>query len=266
MARTDAGRRYRIGRADLRDALTWRAVLGSVTVLLLTVGFYTGIGLLRSQGGAEPGAYLQSMAFQLRMMVPIVGVVFGYSAIARRRERHTIRLFLSASYSREDVYVGTLASRVVAASLPAGITASTICGIVLALASPRPMALVVFCLSTLALTGAFTSVAVAAPVVGGTARRALGASLLVFVTSIVLWSPVVSLATLPTEGSGASETISGLVWSLAPTQAYSFLVQAGVPGVDGPGAIVVAASGLSLFGWSFLPAVIGHWWFSRMDI
>lgn len=255
-----------LGRTDLEDAVSWQSVLGATSVLLLIVVLYSAIGYVYEGGDVTTSAYVSSIGNQLRTIVPLVGIFFGYSAISRRREQQTLRLYLSAPLSRHDLFLGVLWSRTIATCLPITVAVVGIDLFAIYWAAPSLLTLLSFSVLTLALAISFASISVAVSALSATSRRALAVLLLLLVFGKTLWTFVALFVGIVSSPLGMIDTVSNIVSVLVPTQAYALLLDATLPAVDSPPTVVTIVAVISLLIWTVLPAVIGLRQFSQTDL
>lgn len=179
-----------VARQDGRAVFGERSVkllLGLLAVVIVLAGY------LYPVLGTEPITTARFGGFAvgwLTTVVPLVGLLLGYNAVAGDRESGAIRLSLSLPHSRRDLLVGTFLSRAglvtatsVAALAVAGVLVVYPFG---ALALPRYLLFV----GLVVLFGAvWTGLGVAVSVAVATRRRALVAAVALFLLFVFVWEP-----------------------------------------------------------------------------
>lgn len=173
-----------------------RSVFGERSVKLLLGLLATPMvfaGYLYPLLGTEPITTARFGGFAvgwLTTVVPLVGLLLGYNAVAGDRESGAIRLSLSLPHSRRDLLVGTFLSRagLVAAT---SVAAMAVAGVLVvypfgALALPQYLLFV----GLVALFGAvWTGLGVAVSVAVTTRRRALVLAVALFFLFVFVWGP-----------------------------------------------------------------------------
>lgn len=190
-----------IAELDWRDTVdqrSTRVLLTLVAGAILLPGYIYPVMVPPGQRAEITTATFTTFAAGwLTTIVPLVGVLLGYSAVVAERESGSLLLSLSLPMSREDVVIGKYVSRT-------GLLATTIAG-AMAIAG----FLVVYPYGTLdllpflgfvvlaVLYGAiWTGIGLAASVTVSTKRRALVLAVTVFFLLVVVWDTVVGAVAL----------------------------------------------------------------------
>lgn len=207
-------------------------------------------------------------------IVPFVGVLLGYNAVASERESGAILLALSLPQSRGDVVLGKLASR---AGLLGGamLTALLVAGalVVYPFGSLALGPFLGFVLATLAFAVIWTGLGVAASLSAATKGRALVVSAGLFFLSVIVWDGIEAATYFGLREAGlVGEEPPGLL-------AFAFAVNPGtvfrrvVDGFIDPGASVGGAWYLSewsalalLVLWAVVPIGLAYRRFSGRDL
>lgn len=271
-ARTDGGTSERAGtgRADAQRATAdgaheagggrrdgnWRRIARQEASLLLDsqsaqhlhlllVGAVLLAAYIYPMVGPEPYTTAHFPGFvlgALTTLVPLVGVLVGYNAVASDRESGALRLSLSLPLSRREVVLGAFVGRfgVLAAYLLAGLVAAGAL-VVYPFGDLELLPFLGFVLATLAFGAIWTGLGVAASLSVATKQRALALAVGLFFLFVVLWDA------LPTTAQFALDAVGLLdgelpepvlfVVDLSPGNAFQRVTAGFVnPGasVDGP--------------------------------
>ncbi|MFC5971968.1 ABC transporter permease subunit [Halomarina salina] len=126
-----------VAKKDVQDAVRSRRLLALVAlfVLFIVVGEYL-IAEVFIPSGQEVTAdnVLGSLIGATVLLVPLIGLVSGYKAIAGERESGSYKLLLTMPHSRRDVVLGKFLGRgaIVATAIVAGFVAGAVGVFVLA--------------------------------------------------------------------------------------------------------------------------------------
>jgi ABC-type transport system involved in multi-copper enzyme maturation permease subunit len=254
----------------VRRTTLGRLLAGLAVGVPLLVGL-VGIGL--SDGTLTAEFFAFSAWLVGGTSLSFVALVTGAVALAGARESGRLRLLLGTPVTKGDVFVGTLASRLIlfTSVVAAGLlviwgTATTLLGTV-----PATVAVSIALYTTLVCL-AYTSIGVTVSAVTATRLRAVAVALVIYGFT-TLWPQIVSTVAVPggpRRGDPTRiETFAHFVGTLSPFGAYSQLatppqaIYAEV--VTGPLLASPTMIGV-LCGWILLPVPLGYWRFAMADV
>ncbi|WP_231190253.1 ABC transporter permease [Haladaptatus sp. DYF46] len=228
-----------IAKKDYREAIRSRVLLGLTLLFALftTVGAYI-VSFIPTLGGPEGAQVEVNLVYGLvapaSILVPIIGLLLGYKAIAGERESGSLNCLLSLPHTRLDVVLGKVVGRtaVVAISIVIGFAAGSI--VVMLLSGPfSPVLYLAFIATTIVLGMTFVCLGVGlSAAVTSTSRAAWGA-FGVFALFQFLWSFIALLIQYALTGSVIPKPPlpeGYLLFSrLNPQSAYSTVLSSFVP-------------------------------------
>ncbi|ACV46919.1 hypothetical protein Hmuk_0788 [Halomicrobium mukohataei DSM 12286] len=263
-----------IARVDLRRARRTKVVRIAAIVLALFASFvFLGAGM--------PGGYLVQMYFGA-ILFPLLGIGLAYRSVAGECQSGNVQYLLSLPNDRLEVLLGKCLSRVGIAVVVV-VTAYTLVGVVLPLASDAPLSALPSYVRFVALTALFVTahagVAVGVSAATRSTGRTLGVMAAYFFLFDFMWvfpdgfSTVMALTrVLEAVGITVSETARAGLWITSPAGAYVHAMDPILPRnfLD---PITVDAWFLSstmatavLLCWTALPPLICYRWFARADL
>ncbi len=182
-----------VGRKDFRDSLRSRW-LWAVTVLFVVIFSVLPVrSLVQPTGPNIPNTdqYAYLMKQVTAALVPITSIVIGYAAVTGERESGTLKLMLSLPHSREDVVLGKVLGRsgVVGVSILIGFF---VAAIILLISGLHFLFVdyILFALLTLLYGLVFVGLSVGISAAAKTGRRAMAASISLYIVFLVLWSTI----------------------------------------------------------------------------
>jgi ABC-2 type transport system permease protein len=292
----------RIARKDFEDVIRswmfWTII--SVSLLLMVI-----VAFGASTNDLDTGGpYLVYMLFNslgAQIVLPVMGLVFGYMAITGERESGSLRVLFGLSHDRRDVLFGKLLSRSAAMVVGALVACVVVAGLVFALFDDPDLGVLgAFVAFTVLLALTFTGIAIGVSSMTGTRARSMGAAIGIYVTFLLMWYPFVAILHYLVEGELAGyappdwylfllainpltayrEAIGGLVgeyfWSIIgwpnivadipqETIAQESLLLADRAGGD-PFYATVWFAALVLLFWFAVPVAVGYWRFENADL
>ena len=183
-----------VARKDFHDAVRSKWLWGMTAVFVgLFVGSAYFIGSNLPNGrSVTSDAFVQTLGqFVITLLVPLVAIVASYSSIVGERESGTIKLLLSLPHSRQDAIAGKTAGRsaVVALSLSVGLVLAL--GVLVVYGVGMELLhYIAFTLLTVLLGVVFVSIAVGVSAATSTNRRAMLATVALYVVFIRFWEQV----------------------------------------------------------------------------
>lgn len=274
-----------VARKDFSDAIRSK-VLWLLTALfvLFTAGFaylFTLVGNVNNlQTGGEftiPGL-IGLMTSPVLLLVPLIGLLLGYKAVAGEVESGTSKILLSLPHRRIDVVVGKLVGRT------GVLTATTLVGFVVAMLvvlvfydSFDFVAYVAFALLTVVLSAIFVSIGIAISSATKSTGVATGAMLSVFVLFQFLWSLIPMGINYLVNGSffvtGSVPAWYQFVLMSRPQTAFTKVVDVTFPNAQLPTTVPGESMFVStefavavLAFWLLVPVTLGYLRFRAMDI
>lgn len=184
-----------VAQKDIRDAGRSKVLWG---VTLLFILFAAGMAYLYSQvsglqqGGANSAlssiGLISFLQTPIGLLVPIIGLLLGYKAVAGEVESGSMKLLLSLPHSRSNVVLGKFIGRLSVLTVAIVIGFAVATAVVLALypeISPEKYAL--FILLTIVFGGAYVSIGIGISALTKSTAKA-GASIFgVFFLFNILW-------------------------------------------------------------------------------
>lgn len=252
-----------------------RTVFGKL-LLLLSIGATLGgvlVGYVLSNGPLTGDHLVLSLWLAAGTVLPLTALLTAAVTISADRESGRLRLLFGTPVTKADVFVGTLLSRTVAmsASILVGFAVTGLVVLLLSIDTTSD-ALLVLVGYTLLICGVYTSVGTAVAAISPTRLRAVAIALVFYVWS-AFWPQLVSQFAEPGgprfgEPTPA-ETVSHFVGTLSPFGAYSQVVTPSraiyAESVTGP-LLATPTMSVILVIWATVPALVGYWWFSRVDL
>jgi len=230
---------YPISKKEFRDTVRspWIWVLSFIFIVLFALPAVLGLYFNIGQQFAEAGASLTTDAY-VRFALPIaapllpaVAIVIGYAAIARESERGSLKILLSLPYTRGELLAGKFVGRSAITLIP--VTVGLLTTLLVLLPSKIEIAwesFLLFALATMAYGVVFTAFAIGLSAALKTARRAMAASLGIYVYLQVFWSNLgAGLGNLLSDHANIGQVtqlhVELFVSLLSPIAAYRTLVQ-----------------------------------------
>ncbi|GAA0224973.1 ABC transporter permease [Haladaptatus pallidirubidus] len=181
-----------VARKDFHDSLRsrWFWVISAIFVgLFIGSAYFVGQGLGNIDEQVSSDAFLGLLGGQVvALLVPLIALVVAYNAIVGERESGTIKLMLSLPHSRQDVVVGKLLGRsgVIAVPILLGMVAAAIALVVFGI-NLKIVSYLLFTVLTIALGVTFVSLAIGISAAASTNRRAMVASVALYVVFTQFW-------------------------------------------------------------------------------
>jgi ABC-2 type transport system permease protein len=284
-----------VARKDLEDAIRarWLWILSTVTILAysgpIVLTAYLDIGRLPAREFADnmTEALLTSSRPLMVLLVPLLTIVMCYASITRERDSGSMKVLLSLPHSRRDIVYGKFLGRSAAVVIPVAL-ALVLSGLLLAgTGELRVVDYLLFSVGTLAFVVSIAGLAVGLSAYMDTTRRAILASIGVYVIFLTFWNPVSSVSMdlirlgLSQVGVQVPETLrlaaEMTARMLNPFEAYKDLVAPSTINQPfarqyarqfGSAPIVLKApfSILVLVLWTVGPLVVGGRHFDRVDL
>ena len=217
-----------VARKDFQDAIRSRGLIGmTVLFTLLYAGaayLYTFIGTSDPQA-ASILSLINFLLLPATILVPIVGLLAGYRAVAGERETGSIKLLLGLPHTRQDVVVGKVLGRstVVTVSTLVGFAVAAVVAVVL-YGSFSVGDFVFFSLLTVVFALAFVGIGVGISAATGSTTKAVIGAFGVFGVFQFLWGQIPDLLNYAINGSygfgGQPPEWSFLFARLNPQNAY----------------------------------------------
>ncbi|MWG34314.1 ABC transporter permease subunit [Halomarina oriensis] len=257
-------------KKDFNDALRSRRLLALVALFVL---FIVGAEYLLVEviGGevTSAEALVVSLLFPTMLLVPLIGLVTGYKAIAGERESGSHKLLLTLPHSRADVVLGKLIGRtaVVFVAILAGFLAGGVVAFAL-LGSYELTPFLVYLAITLLYALAFVSLGIGISASTGSTSVAVMASFGAFLLFQFLWSFLVGLVDDHLFPETNPEFLQAIA-QFSPLSSYltginRFLNDGPVPDLpyyqEGWFAVLV------LVLWATVPVTVGYLRFRSVDI
>jgi ABC-2 type transport system permease protein len=224
-------------------------------------------------------------------IVPGIAIVMAYASITDERESGSLKLLLSLPHSRRDLVIGKVIGRSGVVIVP--VLVGLVFGLLLLYATGQPVVVfdyLFFSSMTLLLGIVFTAISVGFSAYMGSNRRAIFASLGLYIMFVFLWSDIllsVGFANVRSILNAFDVTltakqvfdIENFVQLVNPIGAYKDIVGIQVLG----GGIVQSVyatndygpvpfylthkmSVLIMFVWAFLSSALGIWKLERVDL
>lgn len=199
-----------------------KVLLGLVAGAVLLAGYvYPVIGTPPHTTARFPG-FVQGL---LTTLVPFVGVLLGYNAVASERESGAIRLALSLPQSRADVVFGKYVSRtgVLAAAIVAAMAGAGAL-VVYPFGELAPGRFLLFVAFSVAFGAVWTGLGVAASLAVATKRRALALGFVPLFVFVLVWGALERAVALGLTAAGIVDgdlpAAARFVFGLAPGRAF----------------------------------------------
>jgi len=272
-----------VTRKEFLDSIRSYTLLGLIVLFVAFAVFLAAIqwipDMMGSAGNTNTLALLNSMRQPSVYLVPLVGLMVGYKAVAGERTSGSIRLVLGLPNTRSEVFFGKVIGQtaVVSVAILVGYGAAAL----VALISYESFALVEFGLYTLlTLLYALVCISIAVGFSAGTKsrKRALAGAVTVYSLILLFWDGVVAVLQTLTIGYvvpvGEQPAWLSVVFSLNPSTAFAHATRAVIPEYreitrfpylqtnfwqDWYGFIVIGL-------WVVVPLAVGYLRFSRADI
>lgn len=214
-------------------------------------------------------------------LVPIIGLVIGYAAIAGERESGSLKFLLGLPHTRRDVVLGKILGRsaVVAVSILVGFTVGLI-GLFAFVGSVSIVDYLLFTVVTILFGFVYVCIAVGISATTGSTTKAGAAAFGLIVFFWFIWSFLAMALLYVVEGELWMEEhpdwyVSLL--SLSPDAAYSSAIAAvfdegqftvaSAYGVENPPLLAEPWFGFVLLAiWGLVPLGLGLWLFGRADL
>ncbi|MDQ2050295.1 ABC transporter permease [Natronolimnohabitans sp. A-GB9] len=272
-----------VAKKDFADAIrSWKLMALTVVFVLFTLGG----AFLASRMGDEAESTLD-LVFALQtpagFLVPVIGAVVGYKAIAGERESGSLKFLLGLPHTRRDVVFGKVLGRsaVVAVSILIGFSVGIV-GLFAFVGSVSIVDYLQFTLMTILFGVVYVSIGVGiSAMTRSTTRAGIGVFGLIVVFWF-LWSTAVQVLHYFLEGEFFAEEFPGWyvgLLSIPPDTAYgsaigavfsdSGLAMADVYEHDGGMLSTLAEPwfGFVLLAlWALVPLGLGLWLFGRSDL
>ncbi|WP_440991694.1 ABC transporter permease [Haloarchaeobius baliensis] len=188
---------------DTADQRSTRVLLTLVALAILLAGYIYPITFPPGERAAvTTGTFTTYATGWLTTLVPLVGVLLGYSAVVGERESGSLLLSLSLPISREDVVLGKYASRT-------GLLGATIVGtmaiagflVVYPYGTLDLLPFLGFVVLTVLYGAIWTGIGLASSLLVSTKRRALVLAVTVFFLLVIVWDTVVGALALALRAS-----------------------------------------------------------------
>lgn len=162
-----------------------RYLFGLLIVAVLLAGYVYPIG---RPGPVTTDRFAGFVSGVVTTIVPLVGIVLSYNAVASRRESGALLLSLSLPYSRRDLVVGTLVGRTsaLAASLLVAMAGAALL-VVYPFGELVLVPFLAFLVATLAFAAVWTGLGVAISLTVATKQRARVLGFGLFFLFVVAW-------------------------------------------------------------------------------
>jgi ABC-2 type transport system permease protein len=223
-----------VARKEFRDAIRSRWLWALTVVFVLFSAGAAGIYVLLNSQGQTELTSLGLIFFLLSpagILVPIIGLVVSYKAVAGERESGSLKLLLGLPHTRLDVVLGKVVGRtaVTAVAVVVGFAVTAVVAFV-GFSEFSPGAYAGFVALTLLLALTYISIGVGISSLVSTTSRALASAVSFYVVFELLWGVLVLLAYwLSTFLTGSSFNPAGygqvdwvaFLLSLAPGSAFS---------------------------------------------
>lgn len=205
----------------VRSGMFW-AIIGVSLLLLVVVAF--GVATDDLDGVGAEVVYLLYSQLGADLVIPVMGLVFGYMAIAGERQSGSLRILFGLSHNRRDVMVGKVLSRSALITVGMIVSVTVVLGLVVALFDNFDVGtFLAFAGLTVLLALTFTGIAVGVSAMTGTRGRAMGGAIGSYVAFQILWYPFVAILHYALEGELAGVEAPDwylLLLMLNPIEAY----------------------------------------------
>jgi ABC-2 type transport system permease protein len=225
---------YSVAKKEFQDTVRSKLIwaLSAVFIIIFALPVFLGaaFGFGSNISQLTTDQFFQQRAILASGLIPIIAIVVGYAAIVGERESGSLKVLLSLPFTRTDVLVGKVIGRSAVVALPI-LLAFLVSALVLAPAGAqlKPLGFVLGSLLTALLGVVFVGLAVGFSAAVSTSRRALIATLGVYVYFFLFWnafSQAVGTLLRTQLGADPAQTlkIQLFIKLLNPTQSYQTLV------------------------------------------
>lgn len=184
---------YSVARKEFQDTIRSRrfVILSGIFIAVFSApAIAVLLGFVSVEGEApSTDIALQMMKELTSVLVPLIGIIVGYGAITREREKGTLKLLLSLPNSRRDVTLGKVVGRAIVVVVP--ILIGFLIGGVLLAMTPLEFAVgnyVIFSMLSAFLGLVFVGLGVGISAGVSTTFRSMVLSVVLFVNFVVLWN------------------------------------------------------------------------------
>lgn len=277
-----------VAEKDFQDAIRSKVLWGlSLLFILFLAGMAYGYsqlsGLQQAGTGVTTFGFISFLSTPVGFLIPIIGLLLGYKALAGEVEMGSVKLLLSLPHSRSNVVLGKLVGRtlVLAVSIVVGFAVATV---VMLAFYPKvsPVNYILFILLTIVLGAAYVSLGTGISALTKSTSKAGASIFCVFILFNFLWSWIGFGINLILNGSlffmGVQQFPNWylLFTRLSPGGAFNGVLT-GLIDPSNPLANITAQSGdpfylsawfafLILLGWILLPIGLGSLRFKYMDL
>ncbi|RYJ08374.1 ABC transporter permease [Halogeometricum borinquense] len=253
-----------IAKKDFRQAIRSQVLLGLTALFaLFTTAGVLVISIIPELAGPEGGlglSFVYGLVTPATILVPIIGLLVGYKAIAGERESGSLNCLLGLPHTRFDVVLGKVLGRtaVVAVSILIGFAVGSIAIAVIS-ESFSPLLYIGFTAITVFFGMAFVSLGIGlSAAVSSTSRAAWGA-FGIFALFQFFWNLIGMVIRYATTGSVLPRPPLSdeylLFTILNPQNAYTAAMSSLLP----PGKSLNAASMMARMAGGELPAYFNGW-------
>lgn len=272
-----------VTKKEFLDSIRSYTLIGLAVLFVVFAVFLAAIQWIPNLPGVGGNTNTLALLNSLRQpsvyLVPLVGIMVGYKAIAGERASGSIRLILGLPNTRGEVFLGKLLGQtaVVSAAILVGYGAAAL----VALISYDSFALVefgIYTLLTLLYALVCVSLAIGFSATTKSRKRALAGAITVYSLILLFWDGIVAVIQALIIGYrvpvGEQPAWLSVVFSLNPSTAFAHATRAVIPEyreitrfpylatnawVDWYGFIVLAL-------WIIIPLAIGYFCFKKADI
>lgn len=263
-----------IARQDARTTVGARSVKVLLGLLAFVVLLFAYIYPIVGDDPITTARFPGFVSGTLTTLVPLVGLLLGYNAVAGERESGAVLLSLSLPHSRRDLVLGKYASRT---GLVAGTLLVALVGAGVLVVYPFGELDLLRYLVFLVFSGLFgavwSGIGVAVSLAASTKRQALVAGVTLFFVFVIAWGVVADVLRL---GLNAAGVVDGplpdpvrLLVGLEPGRAFGRVVTGFVdPSASVEGAWYVGewVALVVLVLWVVGPMGLAHLWFDGRDL
>jgi ABC-2 type transport system permease protein len=231
-----------VARKEFRDAIRSRWLWALTVVFVVFSAGAAGIYVLLNSQGQTELTSLGLVFFLLSpagILVPVIGLVVSYKAVAGERESGSLKLLLGLPHTRLDVVLGKVVGRtaVTAVAVTVGFAVTAVVAL-LGFSEFSASTYLGFVALTMLLALTYISIGVGISSLVSTTSRALASAVVFFVVFELLWGVLVLLlhwlSTLVTGGSFDPVGYTQLDWTaflltLAPGTAFSRAISMFLP-------------------------------------
>jgi ABC-2 type transport system permease protein len=270
-----------VARKDFQDSIRvkWFWALAALFVLFAGGAAYLFAEVIQSAPGDVTGLnFIGFLSSATGLLVPVIGLLLGYKAIAGERESGSLKLLLSLPHTRGEVVAGKLLGRsaVVTVAVVVGYAVAVVIGIAL-FDQFEVVDFVIFTVLSVLLAFAWIGISLGLSTATASTSRAAALAFGFWLVFEFLWGLLVQLLVWASNGfSGGLFVTSFPDWALfltvlPPTSAFS--------NANGVIADVLGASGDSspwftepwfglvvLLAWVVVPVGLGFLRFRRSDL